>query len=211
MTVPYAAGSLYSTVDDMLKWDQSFYGDKLLSAASRQAMFTASGAEGYGMGWGLDKGFGHDRASHSGGVNGFVTYIERFPAEKVTVIALSNVSNSQVGLISDDLAALALGIPARKAPAGEADVARHALEDLARGEPYYTKMGDVLAQATRTQLAGLKNMIGSLGAIKTVTLVRADANGMDTYRVEFEKGVLEYSIEIAPDGKAMNAGLRKVG
>jgi len=40
MGEPYAAGSLYSSVDDLLIWDQALYGEKVLSAASKEKMFT---------------------------------------------------------------------------------------------------------------------------------------------------------------------------
>ncbi len=41
MTIPYAAGSLYSTVEDLYRWDQLLYTDKLLSAASKKSPFYA--------------------------------------------------------------------------------------------------------------------------------------------------------------------------
>lgn len=39
MTVPYSAGSLYSTVEDLYVWDQALYGTKVLSERSKAAMF----------------------------------------------------------------------------------------------------------------------------------------------------------------------------
>ena len=50
MTQPYAAGSLYSTVEDLYKWDQALYTEKVLSEASKQRMFTP-GLSDYGYGW----------------------------------------------------------------------------------------------------------------------------------------------------------------
>jgi CubicO group peptidase (beta-lactamase class C family) len=40
MSLPYAAGSIYSTVEDLYKWDQALYGEKILSAESKNLMFT---------------------------------------------------------------------------------------------------------------------------------------------------------------------------
>src|SRR5262252_8276065 len=40
MTVPYAAGSLYSTVEDLFAWNEALFSDKLLSSKSREAMMT---------------------------------------------------------------------------------------------------------------------------------------------------------------------------
>src|SRR5436305_3346453 len=38
MTIPFAAGSLYSTVDDLAKWDRALYTDKLLSPDLKKVM-----------------------------------------------------------------------------------------------------------------------------------------------------------------------------
>src|SRR6516165_6526859 len=47
------AGDVYTTIDDLLKWDEAFYGEKLLSGESRELMFspqfkTPRGGVGYG-------------------------------------------------------------------------------------------------------------------------------------------------------------------
>ena len=50
MAIPYAAGSMYSTVEDLYKWEQALYEDKILSAESRKLMFTPGlGNYGYGI------------------------------------------------------------------------------------------------------------------------------------------------------------------
>src|SRR6516225_7053585 len=52
MSLPYAAGSLYSTVEDIYKWDQALYTDKLLPADLKQKLFTPN-LENYGFGWNI--------------------------------------------------------------------------------------------------------------------------------------------------------------
>ena len=47
---PYSAGILYSTVDDMYKWDRALYGTAVISASSKQKMFTP-GKSNYGYGY----------------------------------------------------------------------------------------------------------------------------------------------------------------
>ena len=64
----------------------------------------------YGYGWLIDKKFGLARYEHGGGIMGFVTIIERYPDEKLLVVALSNLENSPIGGIGNDLAAIALGL-----------------------------------------------------------------------------------------------------
>ena len=108
MTVPYAAGALYSTTGDLLLWDQALYTEKLVSKKSLDEIFTPF-KSGYGYGWGIGKKFDRREISHGGGIYGFATEISRFPDDKVTVVVLSNVQAAPSGKIADDLAAIVFG------------------------------------------------------------------------------------------------------
>ncbi len=89
MSIPYSAGSLYSTVEDLYRWDRALYTDKVLGAEWRKKMFTPF-LNNYGYGW-IVRGSGADQTiSHSGGVNGFRTQIMRVPSEDACVIVLTN-------------------------------------------------------------------------------------------------------------------------
>ena len=89
MSLPYAAGSLYSTVRDMYLWDRALYTDKVLSKPSRDQMFTPVKND-YGYGVMLAPMFKHKQIGHGGGINGFSTHIARFPDDDAAVIVLSN-------------------------------------------------------------------------------------------------------------------------
>ncbi len=117
MTLPYAAGSLYSTVDDLLAWELALQGGKVIKPASLKAMFTDYGAK-YGFGQAISALGTHRLWTHSGGINGFATVLGRYPDDDLTVIVLSNVQEAPVGKIGAELAALYLGvtIPAKAAP-----------------------------------------------------------------------------------------------
>jgi len=108
MTLPYAAGSLYSDVDDLLTWDQALYASKPMSAASTKAMFTDYG-HNYGFGYGIAVRDGHREWSHGGGINGFATFIARYPDDHLTVIVLSNIQEADTGRIANQLADLYFG------------------------------------------------------------------------------------------------------
>jgi CubicO group peptidase (beta-lactamase class C family) len=54
MSLPYAAGSMYSTVEDLYKWDQALYTDKLLPAKAKATMYTPF-LDNYAYGWGVAK------------------------------------------------------------------------------------------------------------------------------------------------------------
>lgn len=59
MSIPYAAGSLYSTVEDLYIWDQALYTNKLLPQNLMDLYFTpqiaAFGNSFYAYGWGVGK------------------------------------------------------------------------------------------------------------------------------------------------------------
>jgi CubicO group peptidase (beta-lactamase class C family) len=110
MSVPYAAGSLYSNTGDLLIWDQALYTDKLVSQKSLDEIFTPF-KSGYGYGWGIGKRFEHRQISHGGGIYGFATEVSRFPDDRVTVIVLSNFQGAPAGLIANNLAAIVFGAP----------------------------------------------------------------------------------------------------
>ena len=110
MSVPYAAGSLYSTTGDLLIWDQALYTEKLVSQKSLDEIFTPS-KWNYGYGWGIGNKFGHKAISHGGGIYGFSTDIARYPDDHVTVVVLSNIQAAPAGVVSGNLAAIVFGAP----------------------------------------------------------------------------------------------------
>ena len=125
MQQPYAAGALYSTVDDLLKWDQALYTDRLLPAAARRLMWTPF-KENYAYGWIVPEPApgvfgGHRRVFHTGGINGFSSIIVRLPEPNVTVIILANNDKANPSAIARDVAAIYYGqpytIPAERAAA----------------------------------------------------------------------------------------------
>ena len=103
MSLPHAAGALYSTVEDLYAWDQALYSEKLLSKKSFSEMLTPF-KNNYGYGWGVNDQYGLRRISHGGGINGFSTFIARYPEEKSTIIVLSNYQHANPAFISDRLA-----------------------------------------------------------------------------------------------------------
>jgi CubicO group peptidase (beta-lactamase class C family) len=99
MSIPYAAGSMYSTVDDLYLWDQALYTDKLLSAQSKELMYKPF-LENYAYGWVVaNASFKQNdkpvpMIAHGGGINGFATFIARFPNEKNLIVILDNTGQN---------------------------------------------------------------------------------------------------------------------
>jgi CubicO group peptidase (beta-lactamase class C family) len=109
MSVPQGAGALYSTTEDLLKWEQGLFGGKVLKAASLEKMTTPV-KNNYAFGLQVDTAGGHKVIEHGGGIEGFVTELEYYPDDKLTVVVLENVNGAAPpGEIAKKLAALALG------------------------------------------------------------------------------------------------------
>jgi CubicO group peptidase (beta-lactamase class C family) len=116
MTIPHAAGALYSTTEDLLRWDQALYTEKLLPGKVLERMFTPFKG-GYAYGWMIRTENNRKVIAHGGGINGFSTAVLRIPQERLFVAALSNLETRDAGRIANELARLALGeraeLPAR--------------------------------------------------------------------------------------------------
>jgi CubicO group peptidase (beta-lactamase class C family) len=102
------AGALYSTVDDLLRWDQALASARLLPAAVQQAMFTPARSD-YAMGWWIQRQFGRPVQWHRGTVQGFQAFVLRYPSESLFVAVLANTQGTPVKAIGNELASLALG------------------------------------------------------------------------------------------------------
>jgi D-alanyl-D-alanine carboxypeptidase len=110
MSLPHAAGSLYSTLDDLYRWDRALYTEKILSKKSLDKMFTPVKND-YAYGWFVTKTKDHTRVTHGGGINGFATMINRYPDQDAVVIVLSNVENADAGGLAGNLVNALFGDP----------------------------------------------------------------------------------------------------
>lgn len=101
-------GSLYSTVDDLYRFDRALNADALLKASTRQKYFVEGPGNRYG--WYIGKRLGHRVISGKGRSLGFASELDRFPDDDVTIILLSN-SRSTVSQdpIAGALAAIVFG------------------------------------------------------------------------------------------------------
>jgi CubicO group peptidase (beta-lactamase class C family) len=126
--IAFSAGSLISTVEDMVKWDAALSGEKLLSRSSLDQIWTATatndGADAsfnYGFGWFVDSYHGHRLVQHSGGTPGFSSVIYRFIDDKLTIIILTNHSDMIIDELAIDIAGICLPILKRPEPKSDPD------------------------------------------------------------------------------------------
>src|SRR6185369_13767550 len=113
-TTMHAAGAIYSTVDDLYRWERALYGDRLLPQQTLQQMWTAVSKKddsGYGYGWEIRRFHKRRTIGHSGGLPGYVSDIVRFVEVDLVVIILSNLGSTAHEDMVRDLSAAVLGEP----------------------------------------------------------------------------------------------------
>jgi CubicO group peptidase (beta-lactamase class C family) len=109
LPVMTGAGNLYSTAEDLNRFDQAVHSRVLVSQKTLDAMFTpALKGAAYGAGWELLSAGGRRVIGHTGSVNGFMSACFRFVDSQLTTIALSNIAYTPSPSVAAGLAELAL-------------------------------------------------------------------------------------------------------
>lgn len=104
-SVSFAAGSLYSTVNDMWAWHKGLMKNATIKAASLERAYTPFHHK-YGYGWEIDSVYGKRLVQHGGGIFGFNTLFTRIPADDCCVILLSNMNTGSLEAISRSIVAI---------------------------------------------------------------------------------------------------------
>jgi CubicO group peptidase (beta-lactamase class C family) len=107
-------GGIYSSVEDLGKWDRALTEGKLVKAETwQQAVTPGTLADGrrtaYGFGWEVGTFDEKPAWRHSGGTIGFTTHILRLPEHRVTVIVLQNRMDLNAGKAASQIAEIVLG------------------------------------------------------------------------------------------------------
>jgi CubicO group peptidase (beta-lactamase class C family) len=114
----YGEDGVYSTINDLYKWDQALYTERLVSRSTLEMAFTPGrtndGKEivtdlfthrsSYGFGWFISSLHGEKVVEHSGGWSGYANHILRVPSRRMTAIVLTNSSNDDVPDIAWEMA-----------------------------------------------------------------------------------------------------------
>ncbi|GHO80385.1 serine hydrolase [Ktedonobacter sp. SOSP1-85] len=109
MSIPYAAGALGSTVEDLVRWDAALREERLLDTATLERMYTptrlADGRlEEYGLGFRVTEYAGNRLIGHGGGIPGFHTFIARFVDDQAMIVVLANAPEINVERITRKIA-----------------------------------------------------------------------------------------------------------
>ncbi len=106
-----AAGAMYSTVDDLLRWDRALAAGSLLPREVLAAMWSPA-LRKYGLGWQLEPPaapLNRRLVFHAGGTTGFSSDFLRYPDEQVAIVVLANLMPVPLADVSRDLAAIVFG------------------------------------------------------------------------------------------------------
>jgi CubicO group peptidase (beta-lactamase class C family) len=176
-TWPYAAGSLCSTVGDLVAWNRALHGVKLFSERSYRELVTAGTlADGmrlrYAKGVAVDSLHGRRAVHHGGDIEGFTSELRWFPDGAVTIAVLMN---SQ-GPVRPQAVASAIGTALFGAPAARSSPSRGPMSDYV-GEYRSGADGGSMALMIELDDAG-SGLAMRLGRSPAAPLVHA---GKDTF------------------------------
>jgi len=109
-------GGIFSTVDDLLKWDQALYTDRLVKQTTLNEAFTPAQVRAetttYGFGWNITEKDGDRFVWHTGNTGQYRAFIGRRLGERILVVILTNQGNSRRIEICDAIVDILHGKPA---------------------------------------------------------------------------------------------------
>jgi len=106
--IGFSAGSLYSTTEDLLRWEEALFGGEVLTPASLHKMTTPFKSD-YACGLHVNRVGGRLMIEHDGNNIGFNSDMAYYPDERIAVIVLANLNGTVTGEIMRALAAVAHG------------------------------------------------------------------------------------------------------
>ncbi|MFT6921241.1 MAG: CubicO group peptidase (beta-lactamase class C family) [Crocinitomicaceae bacterium] len=152
MSIPYSAGSIYSTVEDLFKWDQSLYTTEILSKDYMTLYFepqiSAWGNSHYAYGWGVGYAqIGNSTDSilaigHGGGINGFNTNISRTTSNNSLIVLLNNTGGAPLNAMTEAILGIMHGKEYDMPKQSVADAVLEVIDDkgIDAGISHYNKI-----------------------------------------------------------------------
>jgi CubicO group peptidase (beta-lactamase class C family) len=104
-SVSYAAGAIYSTTSDLLKWHKAVLNNTIIKRESIEKAFIPVKSK-YGFGWIIDSIDGKRVTTHGGAIFGFNTNIARIESDDICIVLLNNTGNPKLGDITKDIFAV---------------------------------------------------------------------------------------------------------
>ncbi len=147
MRLPFAAGSIGSTVEDLLTWQGALNRGSVLSGNSLQSMRTrkplnSGEPSSYGYGVAVAEFEGTPKLTHAGGINGFAGILSFYPAYSLTIAVLVNLGSANPFALESEIARLVL-----RKPGPRTEVIELPIEQLERYAGSYSLRGQTLLVA----------------------------------------------------------------
>ncbi|MFE9084797.1 serine hydrolase domain-containing protein [Brevundimonas sp. NPDC003935] len=222
-----ADGTIYSTVEDMARWDRALYGDALLSPESIAKMWTPfvlkdgkPNAQGYGFGWNINMLNGQRRIMHNGAWQGFTSTMTRYPDLGLTVVVFANLDSSYgrpdliarvvAGLVEPEvMPSLSPALPDDPARAerlraflDRAAAGEDLTQDFSPGSGYRPDPGHA-----RDLTAALPEGWRDAPMTLVRDLSRPDGGGRYSYRVGPVGNTRLFTVALAPSGRVAGYGV----
>lgn len=107
-TIKTGNGSLYSTSEDLYKWDRALYTERILKKETLDKIFTAH-VDNVGYGWFVRERSGRRVTAINGRSPGFASYLERYIDEDACIIILNNIYSTAPFMMIEGLSAILFG------------------------------------------------------------------------------------------------------
>lgn len=219
-----SAGGIVSTVEDMAKWDEAFFGGKIVSPqdvtlATTSPILPDGKTTGYGFGWFIDTFDGQPRIEHDGGTFGFTSENDYYPKLHEFVIVLDNVAGLDPQLIASRTFSAVnpeIAAASEKSASGEnptvTALARQWLHMAQTGNVDKSQLtADFAKDLTPDAINGTKNALGPMGDPTSFVFRGKTSNGNATeyeYHATFKSGALKMVMVIDKDGKIAGIGFQ---
>ena len=214
----YGGGGIFSTIEDMSKWDLALRGEKLLKHSSLEQMWARTklndgSYSNYGFGWGIGGQAPHSFVRHSGAhMTGFATHIVRFLDDDLSVIVLLNSRNGDPSKMAQTIAGMY--IPALKPPERKAiedkdpkvtELLKQVESMIRTGQLSQASLVPEMYQVLSAALPEAGKVLKSVGLLTSTELLNrkelSDGQIEFLYRMRFEKGVLDAKLTLNKDLK----------
>lgn len=215
-TVPFGAGSIYSTVEDMYRWHLGLQSYKIVGKALMDQAYMPCALNNYGYGWQIDSVYGKKMVSHSGAISGFGSNFARIPEDDVCVVLLSNKSGSTFDVMSITNKLLAVlydqpySIPVKRTPVAlDTEILNRYVGTYEITDPHLTidifiKDGVLTAQPYHESMPGPTSVMLAIdrtrfygrGDEETEIAFDTDSEGKTTGVTIIQQGITRYAKKI---------------
>jgi D-alanyl-D-alanine carboxypeptidase len=219
------AGAIVSTAEDLSRWDDAFFGGRIVSPTDVKLATTPDtlpngSSTGYGFGWFVDEHDGQARIWHSGGTLGFAAMNEEYPGLGERIIVLGNVATGDINSIVDAVFRVLnpqLAVAESEAAPGEdpaiTKLAQEWWRTFASGKIDRSRLTLAMSKAlTPALVKASRAQWRALGAPQSWTFKGKRESGNVTawiYRVTFAGGrTLNVIMALTADGKLAGYGGR---